>query len=123
LLRLPAVGDNAAMEAEPPVAAEPKRKRRWFQFSLRTLMIAVTLLAVACWVVADRARLIRERDEALLQAAQERHKAERIDADFQELADQFVSLRRQLEARPEAKPFNRFGDSLRRKFTTSLIRH
>ena len=29
--------DNAAMEAEP------KRKRRWFQFSLRTLLIGVTL--------------------------------------------------------------------------------
>jgi hypothetical protein len=39
LLRLPAVGDNAAMEAEPPEAEPPKRKRRWFQFSLRTLMI------------------------------------------------------------------------------------
>ena len=32
------------MEAEPP-KAEPKRKRRWFQFRLRSLMIGVTLLA------------------------------------------------------------------------------
>ncbi len=40
LLRLPAAGDNAAMKAEP------NRNRRWFQFRLRTLMIAVTLLAV-----------------------------------------------------------------------------
>jgi hypothetical protein len=38
---------------------------RRFQFRLRTLMIVVTLLAVACWVVMDRARLIRERDEAV----------------------------------------------------------
>lgn len=39
---LPAAGDNAVMEAErpltdPPDTAPPKRKRRWFQFSLRTL--------------------------------------------------------------------------------------
>ena len=32
LLQLPAVKDNAAMETEP------KRQRRWFQFSLRTLV-------------------------------------------------------------------------------------
>jgi hypothetical protein len=40
------------------------RKRRWFQFSLRTLLVGVTLLAVGCWVVVDRQRLIRERDDA-----------------------------------------------------------
>jgi hypothetical protein len=61
LLRLPSVGDNAAMEA--------KRKRRWFQFSLRTLMIVVTLMAAlsasVVWVVKDRDRLIQERDDAL----------------------------------------------------------
>ncbi len=39
------------MEAEPPKADQPKRKRRWFQFSLRTLMIVVKLLAVARVVV------------------------------------------------------------------------
>jgi hypothetical protein len=33
------------MEADPPVAAEPKHKRRWFQFRLRTLMIGVALVA------------------------------------------------------------------------------
>ena len=27
------------MEAEPPIADPPRRKRRWYQFSLRTLMI------------------------------------------------------------------------------------
>jgi hypothetical protein len=53
-----------------PLKAEPsKRKRRWFQFSLRTLMIVVTLLAAICpaivWVARDRDRLIRERDDAL----------------------------------------------------------
>jgi hypothetical protein len=34
------------MPTEPPKAEPPKRKRRWFQFSLRSLMIVVTLLAV-----------------------------------------------------------------------------
>jgi hypothetical protein len=68
LLRLPAVGDNAAMQTEPP-----KRKRRWFQFSLRTLMIGVTLLAAVCWVDIDRSRLIRERDEAIQKQANAEH--------------------------------------------------
>jgi hypothetical protein len=36
LLRLPAVGDNAAME------------REWYQFSLRTLFAVMTLVAIAC---------------------------------------------------------------------------
>ena len=34
------------MQTEPPKAAPPKRKRRWFQFSLRTLMMAMLLVAV-----------------------------------------------------------------------------
>jgi hypothetical protein len=35
------------MDADSPKAADPpKRKRRWFQFSLRTLLIGVTLLAI-----------------------------------------------------------------------------
>jgi Flp pilus assembly protein TadB len=42
LLRLPEVGDNAAMEA--------KRNRR-FQFSLRSLLIVVTLFCAAVWLV------------------------------------------------------------------------
>ena len=50
LLRAPAVGDNAAMQSEPPQADPPKRKRRWFQFSLRSLLIGVTVLAVICAV-------------------------------------------------------------------------
>jgi hypothetical protein len=33
-----AAADNAAMEAEPNKAAPPKRKRRWYQFSLQTLL-------------------------------------------------------------------------------------
>jgi hypothetical protein len=47
LLRLPAAADNAAMEAEPPNIEPPKRKCRWFQFSLRTLMIFTGICAIA----------------------------------------------------------------------------
>ena len=45
------------MEAEPTKAEPPKRKRRWFQFSLRTLLIVVTLLAVVAPTSAGRRRL------------------------------------------------------------------
>ena len=39
------------MEAEPHFVESPKRKLRGFQFSLRTLMIGVTMLAclLAIW--------------------------------------------------------------------------
>ena len=36
------------MEAEPPKSDSPKRKRRWFQFSLRTLLVFTLICAVAC---------------------------------------------------------------------------
>ena len=63
MLPLPAVGDNAAMEAEPPKAEPPKRKRRWFQFSLRTLMIFTLICAVGCaWVVRRMERKRKERE-------------------------------------------------------------
>jgi hypothetical protein len=34
------------MQTEPSKADPPKRKRRWFQFSLRTLMLLVAIVAV-----------------------------------------------------------------------------
>jgi hypothetical protein len=41
---------------------EPKRKRRWLQFSLRTLLIGVTLLAlVPCGYIGWQAKIVRER--------------------------------------------------------------
>jgi hypothetical protein len=49
LLRRPVENDNAAMESEPPTVEPPKRKRRWFQFSLRTLLVVVALIAVGCF--------------------------------------------------------------------------
>ena len=65
LLGLPAAADNAVMPTEPPKAEPPKHKRRWFQFSLRSLMIGVTLLAVASAYVGWQARIVRERLELL----------------------------------------------------------
>ena len=53
------------MEAEP-IVATPKRKRRWFQFSLRSLMIGVTLLAVACAYVVWQVKIVAERRALLL---------------------------------------------------------
>jgi hypothetical protein len=68
--------------------------RRRFQFSLRTLLIGVTLLAVACWVIVDRQRLIRERDDAVLKQRQ----LEAMNADLQEAAYRFNDLKQKLEA-------------------------
>jgi hypothetical protein len=50
LFRLPALGDNATMPTEPTKTDLPKCKRRWFQFRLRTLFVAMTILAVQCAV-------------------------------------------------------------------------
>ena len=49
------------MQAEPPKADPPKRKRRWFQFSLRTLFAVVTATAVTCAYVAREAAVVRAR--------------------------------------------------------------
>jgi hypothetical protein len=57
LLRLPAAEDNAAMQTEPPKAEPPKRKRRWFQFSLRTLMILTLICDVGSYWVTARIRI------------------------------------------------------------------
>ncbi|HEV3417286.1 MAG TPA: hypothetical protein VG056_10745, partial [Pirellulales bacterium] len=48
------------MQTEPSNAAAPKHKRR-FQFSLRTLLIGVTLLAVLCGYVGRQVEIVRER--------------------------------------------------------------
>jgi hypothetical protein len=62
LLRLAAVADNAAMQSEPSNAEPPKRKRRWLQFSLRTLMIATAVVAVACgWLGSKIEQKRRQR--------------------------------------------------------------
>ena len=53
------------MQTEPPKADPPKRKRRWFQFSLRSLLILVTLLAVVCGYVGRQAEFVRGRQAML----------------------------------------------------------
>jgi hypothetical protein len=68
LLRLPAVRDNAAMEAEPPKADPLKRKRPWLQFSLRSLLIFTVVCAIgAAWLgrKIERKRHEREAVEAI----------------------------------------------------------
>ena len=50
---------------QPPKADPPKRKRRRFQFSLRSLLIGVALLAVACGYVGRQAEIVRERQAML----------------------------------------------------------
>jgi hypothetical protein len=57
LLGRVALADNGAMESEPI-------RQRSFQFTLRSMLIGVALLAVACWALLSRVRLIEERDEA-----------------------------------------------------------
>ncbi len=53
------------MEAKPPNVEPPKRKRRWFQFHLRTLLIVVTLLAAPLGYVGWQAKIVRERHDLL----------------------------------------------------------
>ncbi len=48
------------MPTEPSKAEPPNCKRRWFQFSLRTLLVGVTLLAVACAWLGKRIELKRQ---------------------------------------------------------------
>jgi hypothetical protein len=57
------------MPTEPPNAEPPKRQRRWFQFSLRTLLIGVTLLAVPCAYVGWQIKIVQERRSMLARIA------------------------------------------------------
>ncbi len=53
------------MQTEAPDAEPPKRKRRWYQFSLRTLMVFVTLMAAASAYVAGQKKIVSDRKEML----------------------------------------------------------
>ena len=53
------------MQTEPSKPDPPKRRRRRFQSPLRTLMIGVTLLAVACGYVGWRAKIVTARKASL----------------------------------------------------------
>ena len=51
------------MQSEPPQAEPPKRKRRWFQFSLRTMMIFTLICAIPCaWLGNKIEQKRRERE-------------------------------------------------------------
>jgi hypothetical protein len=43
----------------------PKRKLRWFQFSLRTLLVFVTLIGIACSWVGIRIQKVKRQEEAV----------------------------------------------------------
>jgi hypothetical protein len=55
--------ENAELtEAADTNTARPKRKRRWFQFSLRTLMIAVTMFCIVVGgYVGQQVKIVQER--------------------------------------------------------------
>ena len=60
---------NAPMEAEPTTSEPPKRKRRWYQFSLRTLLIFTLICAiVSAWMAVRLKRAERQKSavEAIL---------------------------------------------------------
>ncbi len=55
------------MDAEPPKTNQPKRKCRWFQFRLRTLLIFAMVVAIPCaW--AGRRIEIKRRERAAIAA-------------------------------------------------------
>jgi hypothetical protein len=52
------------MQTDPPKADPPKRKRRWFQFSLRSMLIFTLICAVACgWLGKRIEQKRKEREE------------------------------------------------------------
>jgi hypothetical protein len=55
LLRWQTAADNATM------GTESKRNRRWFQFSLRTLLIGVTLFCMACAYIGWQVKIVNGR--------------------------------------------------------------
>jgi internalin A len=59
------------MQAEPPKADPPKRKRRWFQYSLRSVLIFTVICAVAAgWLgkTIERKRQEREAVAAIIKS-------------------------------------------------------
>jgi len=53
------------MSVADPQPTAPKPKLRWFQYSLRTLLVVVTLFAIPCsWLAVKRQQARREREIA-----------------------------------------------------------
>ena len=54
------------MDKQPKIAEpKPKPRRRWHQFSLRTLLIAVALLSIPMAYVGRRVQIVQERKAML----------------------------------------------------------
>jgi hypothetical protein len=58
------------MDTDTSQPAAPKRRRRWYQFSLRTLFVVVTLFSIPCAYVGWQAKIVAER-KAWLRAYQQ----------------------------------------------------
>ncbi len=54
-----------------PTAAQPKARRRWYQFGLRTLLIGVTVLAVPCAYGGWQAKIVSHRKLVLKNATEQ----------------------------------------------------
>jgi hypothetical protein len=71
------------MDAEPPKADLPKRKRRWYQFSLRT---PLTVVALVCFIAGgDRTAPASDKSERDATEARIARLIETIDDDPDEL--------------------------------------
>jgi CHASE3 domain sensor protein len=77
----------------------PTAPRSRFQFRLRTLMIGVTLLAVlsaaVTWVIQDRRRLVRERDEAMGREADAKQTLNTLQQENRVLVNQLHQIYRE----------------------------
>ena len=96
MLRQPATTDNAGMQTEPIKAEPPKRKRR-FQFRLRTLLIGVTLLAVVCGYVGWQAKIVKERRNEIDWGGYKGNLRQGIDIRFYREVPEVPWLRRKLD--------------------------
>ena len=54
------------MQSEPPNAEPPKRKRRWFQYSLRTLLLLTMALGIGSRWITVRAQRQKAAVDAIL---------------------------------------------------------
>ena len=75
------------MQTEPPKAEQPKRKRRWFKFSLRSLMIVVTLLAVPCGWFGWHVALAKERKVTFMRLLSDGRDGKRLGMICDEFSD------------------------------------
>lgn len=58
------------MDEKPSAAAQPEARRRWYQFSLRMLLIVVTALAVPCAYLGWQAKIVSHRKLVLKSATE-----------------------------------------------------